>query len=69
MPACPSSSTDLGLEYSYRVPHYGTPPALDWMYHSRSTCCGAIPANTWIEVTHSATPGDEACGAWFYKGA
>jgi hypothetical protein len=21
-----------------------------------------------VEVTHSGTPGDEKCGAWFYRG-
>ena len=66
-PQCPKSAADA-QEYSFRLQHYGVPPGMDWIFHPRASCCGAIPSNTWIEITHSATPGDEACGAWFYRG-
>ena len=64
IPSCPSTPTDA-QEYSYHAPH--ALPSVNAIYHSRGTCCGAAPAHTWIEVTHSAVPGDEKCGSWFYR--
>jgi hypothetical protein len=57
-PACPTTDD---TQYS-KIAH--CPPNIDWIYHDRSKGCPPIPANTWVEITHGALPGDEACGAW-----
>jgi hypothetical protein len=65
-PQCPAAATD-GTQYSTGGCGFGCFPNMDAIFHPHATCCAGVPANTWVEVIHSAVGGDEKCGAWFYK--